>query len=540
MTLPRSADLAALAAGARALARNPVGLYRTVRAVRAHGRTLAGLLAGAAARSPEAVALVDRAGPVTARDLDRSADDVARLVRAAWSGRGRVGVQVGDHRGFVAAVVGVLRAGADAVLIGPRTGADALATVLAEQQVTLLVRDGDPVVGDDPLGALTFEPTEPIDPARASTEALCAQDVRPGAGRAGVPPGAASRGRVPRVVLLTAGTTGVPSAAPDGGRDGAAPGRVTTERPLPQLALIGLCGIRPGRPVLVLPPLFHGHGFAFLAAGLAVGAPVVLPGARTGAEICAAATRYAADVITGVPAQLQRLAGHLVAEHAGPEVACPHRPAPRRVVSGSDRLPPAVAATLTGALGDVVVNLFGSTQTGVLTAATSRDLREAPDTVGRALPGVGLVVLDDDGRPCRPGHVGAVVLVTGPLGRARHVPTGDRGAFDRSGRLVLHGRADDVVVCGGENVRPAAVAALLEAVPGVRAAVVGPVPDEEYGTRLVAEVVLEPGGPLAAATAPAALRDAVRSRLGPHAVPRSVRVVPELRRSDVGKSLLPR
>lgn len=532
MTVPRAGDVVAVAAGLGAvLGGRPLRLWRMLRGLRSGGRSLAGVLAGAAARCPDAVALVDAAGPVTTRELDHAADDVGRRVRDAWSGPGAVGVRVGDHRGFVAAVVGVLRAGADAVLIGPRTGADTLTCVITERNLVLLISDGPEGTGG--IGSLLIEPTD-AQAAGASPPDAAPPDVSPpGAAPPGDAAGAA-RVRDPRVVLLTAGTTAPPST-PVTAR------RVTTERLLPQLGLLGVCGIRRGGPVLVLAPLFHGHGFAFLAAGLLVGAPVVVTGARTGEQVCAATARHGARVVTGVPVHLQRLAEHLTAEHAdiagGIGGRCPQVPAPDRVVSGSARLPPRVVDTLTRHLGDVVVNLFGSTQTGVLTAATPRDLRAAPGSVGRPVPGVRVAVLDEAGHRCRVGTAGSVALVEGSRRRRRVVMSGDRGVIDRAGRLHLHGRTDDVVVCGGENVRPADVVAVLEAQPGVDAAAVGPVPDAEYGTRLIADVVLVAGGPLAVSDAPGALRDAVRAGIGPHAVPRSVRVVDALRRSAVGKPL---
>ena len=527
MIVRRAGAAGAVAAGVGAvLGGRPLGLWRMVRGVRSGGRSLAGVLAGAAARCPDAVALVDQAGPVTARELDHAADDVAREVRDAWSGQGAVGVKVGDHRGFVAAVAGVLRAGADAVLIGPRTGADVLAPVIADQRIVLLISDGPP--GPTGPGPLVLEPTDTgaaADPPTAGTDPL--PRGAPGAGQS----------REPRVVMLTAGTTGPPTVAAPTARG------ITTERLLTQLGLLGVCGIRRGRPVLVLTPLFHGHGYAFLAAGLLIGGPVVLAGARTGAQVCAAVARHDVGVVTGVPVHLRRLAEHLSTEHTDPAGGgggrCPHVPAPDRVVSGSDRLPNDLVDTLTTHLGEVVVDLFGSTQTGVLTAATPRDRRAAPGTVGRPVPGARLAVLDDDGRRCRAGAEGNVALMVGRSGPGRAVLSGDRGVFDRAGRLHLLGRTDGVVVCGGENVRPADVLAVLEAQPGVDSASVGPVPDAEYGTRLIADVVLVPEGPLPAAEAPGVLRDAVRAGIGPHAVPRTVRVVDALRRSAVGKPLPP-
>jgi O-succinylbenzoic acid--CoA ligase len=154
---------------------------------------------------------------------------------------------------------------------------------------------------------------------------------------------------------------------------------------------------------------------------------------------------------------------------------------------------------------------------------------------GVPLDGV-TVELDEDGRIL----LGGPTLASGYLhpdgdggaggeafadGRFR---TGDLGRW-RDGRLEVLGRADDVIVTGGEKVAPAAVERVLAAQPGVRAACVVGVPDAEWGQVVAAAVVLE--GP----RADAALQEAVRIALGRAAVPRLLVAVPELPLRGIGK-----
>ncbi len=93
------------------------------------------------------------------------------------------------------------------------------------------------------------------------------------------------------------------------------------------------------------------------------------------------------------------------------------------------------------------------------------------------------------------------------------------------------GRADDVIVTGGENVAPAAVERVLAAQPGVRAACVVGLPDREWGQIVAAAVVLATGA--TPATGP--LRAAVRAELGRSAVPRLLTAVEALPLRGVGK-----
>ena len=98
--------------------------------------------------------------------------------------------------------------------------------------------------------------------------------------------------------------------------------------------------------------------------------------------------------------------------------------------------------------------------------------------------------------------------------------TRDAGGLD-GGRLVVHGRLDDVVVSGGVNVSPQAVEAALRAHPAVADAVVTGLPDPEWGQRVVAAVVPVPD----AVPELAALRAWVTERLGAPAAPRELHLV---------------
>ncbi|TWF78131.1 O-succinylbenzoic acid--CoA ligase [Pseudonocardia hierapolitana] len=109
--------------------------------------------------------------------------------------------------------------------------------------------------------------------------------------------------------------------------------------------------------------------------------------------------------------------------------------------------------------------------------------------------------------------------------------TGDLGRW-RAGRLEVLGRADDMIVTGGEKVAPAAVETVLTAQDGVTAACVVGVPDPEWGQVVAAAVVVD--GSLDGALAER-LRAAVRAALGRTAVPRVLRAVPRIPLRGIGK-----
>ena len=111
--------------------------------------------------------------------------------------------------------------------------------------------------------------------------------------------------------------------------------------------------------------------------------------------------------------------------------------------------------------------------------------------------------------------------------------TGDVGHFDASGRLFVDGRDDDMIVSGGENVFPSEVEDLLAGFPGVSEVAVVGVPDEEFGQRMRAFVVAEPGASLTGEQ----LQEHVHDNLARYKVPRDIEFVDALPRNATGKVL---
>jgi O-succinylbenzoic acid--CoA ligase len=166
-----------------------------------------------------------------------------------------------------------------------------------------------------------------------------------------------------------------------------------------------------------------------------------------------------------------------------------------------------------------VVRTYGMTETASQVAVATGTEESA-----RALPDVELAV-----------DAGGQVLVRGPMVARRALDedgwlhTGDLGTIDREGRLVVHGRADDVIVTGGENVSPAEVEEALRAHPAVSDVAVVGAPDPEWGEAVVAYVVA--GGNVTEED----LRSHCRGRIAAHKSPKRVRIVAELPRTAAGK-----
>ena len=165
-------------------------------------------------------------------------------------------------------------------------------------------------------------------------------------------------------------------------------------------------------------------------------------------------------------------------------------------------------------------------------------------SVGVPLPGIEIEIRDDDGNVLGAEEHGEVYVrgeqVSGEYeGRGSLVdengwfPTRDAGYLDEGGFLFLEGRADDIIVRGGENMSPGEIEdVLIEHEAVFDAAIVG-VPDKEWGEAVVGAVVLEPGAETEVETLQAWVKDHMRSSR----VPERLEFWNELPYTETGKLL---
>jgi fatty-acyl-CoA synthase len=307
----------------------------------------------------------------------------------------------------------------------------------------------------------------------------------------------------------------------------------------PTATILTRTRLRAGDAVLVAPPLFHGFGLITFALAVLLRSPVVLRRRFEAEATLAAIDAHRVGCAVAVPAMLQRIVRLPQAVRARYDLSTLHT-----LLSGAAPLSPALTTALLDRFGDVLYNGYGSSEIGIGAVATPADLRAEPGTVGRPALGVPIRILDESGRPVARGVTGNV-FAGGPLvfggyteGGSKDIvdglmSTGDRGHFDAAGRLHIDGRADDMILSGGENVYPQEVENTLALHPGIAEAAVVGTADPEFGQRLIAYVVPQPG------TAPSAdeLGRHVRNNLARYKVPREFVFLDELPRSPTGKLL---
>ncbi len=329
--------------------------------------------------------------------------------------------------------------------------------------------------------------------------------------------------RASRHVLLTSGTTGRPKGAARqvGGPLGL----------LPVVGVLARIPYRRGDVTVMAAPMFHAWGLANTAVALGFGATLVLPRRFDPEETLALVARYRARVLVAVPVMLQRILELPEATRRRYDTS-----SLRVIALSGSALPGGLATRALAEYGDVVHSLYGSTEAGWVSVAGPEDLRADPATAGRPLPGVAVRIADPAGRPVPAGVRGRILVRSAiAVDGAGHgwLDTGDVGHLDSAGRLVVEGRADDMIVSGGENVYPAEVEELLAGHPGVADVAVVGVPDERFGQRLEAWVVRRPGHRVGAEE----LKQLVRGRLARYKVPRRIHFVARLPRTTTGKVL---
>lgn len=300
----------------------------------------------------------------------------------------------------------------------------------------------------------------------------------------------ASRGRLRAMpnLVYTSGTTGRPKGAV---RDFAQLGLREMSRILERLPY------RTGERHLVVAPLYHAAAQAFCILHAAAGSTLI-PMAHFDAEaVLRALHTRAIDSVFLVPTMIRRLLD------LPDETWRRYPPRLRSLVSGAAPFPHAMRLPAIARFGPVVHDFYGSTEAGWVTLVGSQEMLERPSTLGRAIPGTRIYILDPEGHPLPPGERGRIAVRSGQRmeGYLRNrtatqnslegdlLVTGDLGTLDDQGYLYLSGRSSDLIISGGVNVYPAEVEQVLLAHPSVREAAVVGLPDDDWGERVCAFVV---------------------------------------------------
>ncbi len=489
---------------------------------------LAGLVRSAALRAGDRPAFVHRGTTLTWSQVDAAVDAAAAGLLALGLEPGdRVGLHLPNTLDFPVAYFGVLRAGLVALPLNPGYTRDELAHALGDSGARALVTTRSTAATAQVVAAelealehLVVTGVDTAPPGATTWDSLL---------ESGGEPVDSDRGDEDLAVLIyTSGTSGRPKGAM-----------------LPHRALLANLGqgaeidppvITPDDVVLLVLPLFHIYGLnAGLGAVAREAATGVLMERFDPVETLAEIRRHEITSVLGAPPMY-------VAWSMLPDVGDAFTSV-RVALSGAAPLPGPVLHRILDITGHHVFEGYGLTETAPVLTSTLMSEVAKPFSIGRAIPGIELKLVDERGNEVDEGDPGEICVrganlfvgywpdaVEGPDGDGWFA-TGDVAYLDDDGDLFLVDRRKELILVSGFNVYPREVEDVLAAHADVEEAAVIGVPHPYTGESVKALVVLKEG---ARTTADDLIAHCARS-LARFKCPTAVEFVAELPHSATGK-----
>ncbi|MEH3047364.1 long-chain-fatty-acid--CoA ligase [Sphingomonas adhaesiva] len=302
----------------------------------------------------------------------------------------------------------------------------------------------------------------------------------------------------------------------------------------------------PGDATIIAMPYGHIGGVGVALGAVNSGQELIVHAEYDPAQVMAAVAAHRVKRLFLVPAAIGIMLAH-------PDAATADFSSILTLSYGASPIPLPLLQQAVERMGCGFVQVYGMTETwGSVVALPPEDHlpgREAKMTAaGKALPGVELRILGEDGTVLPPGTIGEVAIrspnnMAGYWGRPEETArtldgdgwlrTGDAGLLDADGYLFIQDRIKDMIITGAENVYPAEVESAIYAHPAVADVAVIGVPDPKWGEAVKAIVVLHPG---AQADADAIIAHA-RARIAGFKCPKTVDFIAALPRNPSGKIL---
>ena len=482
---------------------------------------------------PDKECVVDGDRRYTWRAFDQAVNQLAHAIAARGGAAAPVACMLGNGADYLIAQQALARVGAVVVQIGYRSKPAEVAYILGNAEPAAAI-----------VGAAyadTF--AEAMRQAGSRCQVIVAgADGAPPVGErwddavAGQPgdlPPTARSGDGGGVIVYTSGTTGKPKGAT----------RSWKQTGFDAVAdMVAQVGMNHDDRHLVVCPLYHSAAPAFVAITMSLGATTVLMNHFDPEACLALIERERITSTLMVPTMLVRITALPAAVRRRYDTS-----SLRWIMSGAAPLATETARQVEAQFGPVLWNFYGATETGLVTLAGPGEHTARPGTVGRAMRGNQIRLLDDAGAEVPAGQVGEVYVRNSMLIGGYHknrdatdksirdgfFSVGDLGRLDGDGFLYMESRKHDMVISGGVNIYPREIEDHLHTHPAIFDVAVVGVPDPEWGETLRAYVVVRPGHALTADE----VADYCRRELADYKRPRQVVFVDELPRNPTGKIL---
>ena len=483
--------------------------------------------------TPTKTAVIDGARSLSFAEVnDRSSRLASHLLAAGLQHGDRVAVLLGNRLEYPEIAAGIAKAGLVMVPLNPRLTPAEAGFILEHSRACALVLDDalTSVVGDfatsNGLHVLSLDGTQ-LGPSY--DDALAAAS--------GIDPMVAVLETDPFCIAYTSGTTGRPKGVLISHRS----------RALTFYMSALEWGLGNGRVSAAVAPMYHGAGFAFGYAPIFTGGTVTMLRAWDPEAFLALVARDRVQSAFLVPTH-----AHLLRALGDDAIAAHDLSSLDTLYFNASALPWSLKQWVMSTFPDVGVHeLYGSTEAGIVTNLRPVDQRRKPGSVGHPWYLTEVRVVDDAGVPVAPGEPGELFsrspyLMNGylddPAATAActtedgFVTCGDIVVLDDEGYIHVVDRKKDLIISGGVNIYPREIEEVLAAHEAVAEVAVVGEPDEAYGERVVAHVVLRAGGEFDDETR-TALDAHCRSSLASFKVPREMHARTSLPRNAASKVL---
>lgn len=432
---------------------SPSSLFSLVKALTRTGTNLMAMLEVAVTKYNKRVAIIDDDRSITFKQLYIESNQLADYVfqfEGIREGK-KVAILCRNHILLIESIFAVSRVGADLYLLNTDLGNEQVNNLLSSNKY-------DAIIYDSEFSSLVVNARcngKKIDIKLLNQLTHCTSKI----------PRASSG----KLILQTGGTTGTPKAA------GHKPSLLNYLNPLS--TMIRRMNILHYKSAYIGTPIFHGYGLALLLLFIALGKKCLVTKRFDAKHANHIINQHRVELITVVPIMLQRLL----------QLNNTNLQSLQCIASGSAKLNPKLVQLTSSRLGNVLYNLYGTSETGLNMIATPRDLNFSALTIGKKIFGSHIKIVDKMGKEVNSGVIGEIMVKNSWSQKYRinrWILTGDLGYQDKNGYFYLSGRTDDMIISGGENVYPSDVEHILSEHSEIEDVAVTGVLDEEFGERL--------------------------------------------------------
>ncbi|WP_203248735.1 AMP-binding protein [Sporosarcina beigongshangi] len=411
-----------------------------------------------------------------------------------------------NHASLVKAIFSVSRLGADIYLLNTEMSSSQFEELVEQHQFDLIIYDEE-------LTYLLEKST------LGNKKILCFHDemiaINHLVGNKSCFNHKLKRASASKIVLLTGGTTGKSKKVMH------QPSLMNYVNPF--LSLLTKLKLVNRENMLIATPIYHGYGIAILLSFIALGKTVVLTKGFAAEKVCELVREHQIEAITVVPLMIDKMLKHNANDLTS--LRC--------IASGGAILNPKLVIEVNDKLGEVLFNLYGTSESGLNCIATPADLKLYNGTIGKAINGGHLKILDTKKKEVEVGKVGQFYIKNSWSMKNPEnawIGTGDLGYKDQRGFYYLRGRTDDMIVSAGENVYPIQLEQILIKHHLIKDVAVVGIEDDRFGQRLCAFVE-----PINDELTSEAIFDWLHSRTARYHMPKKIIFISKIPYTSVGK-----